>query len=87
MTVEEQKPITFSHKEVVVALLKEKGIREGLWGIFMEFGIAGANVGSGPNDINPAAIVPVLRIGLQKFSEPNNLTVDAATIGKEKQTT
>lgn len=81
--MEENKAITFSHKEVVKALLKQKGIRSGIWGLYLEFGIAGANVGGGPNDVNPAAIVPVLHIGLQPFSEVNNLSVDASSINEE----
>ncbi len=44
-------------------------------------GLGGANVALIPGaDLNPAAIVPVLKIGLQRFDAPNNLTVDAAKI-------
>jgi len=72
--------ITFSYKEIAEALIKAHDIHEGLWGIYIEFGIAAANVNSGPgeNDITPAAIVPIVKIGIQKFPIPNNLTVDAA---------
>ena len=72
--------VTFSHKEIAEALIKLHNIHEGLWGIYIEFGIAAANVNSGPDENNlvPAAIVPVVKIGIQKFPSPNNLTVDAA---------
>lgn len=76
----EVKQIVFSHKEVVEALVKKHGLHEGLWGLYMEFGIAGVNVGSGPDDLNPAAVVPVLKIGLQQFGELNSMTVDAAAV-------
>lgn len=77
--------IIFTHKEVVEALLKQQGIREGIWGIYIKFGIKGANVGMSDVDLMPAAIVPVLEIGLQKFDQENNLAIDAAKMVKERK--
>ncbi len=74
----ETKSITFTHKEVVEALIRYNDLHEGLWGLYIEFGLAAANVGQRPEDILPAAIIPVKKIGLQRFNETNNLTVDAA---------
>jgi len=73
---------TFAYKEIAEALVKQQGIHEGLRGIYVEFAIAAANVGSAPesNDVVPAAIVPVQKMGLQRFPEANNLTVDAAEV-------
>ena len=76
----ESTQIVFTHKEVVEALLKRQGIHEGIWGIYVKFGIKGANVGASDSDLMPAAIVPVLQIGLQKFETENNLSVDAAKV-------
>ncbi|MCJ7487934.1 MAG: hypothetical protein MUQ25_17450 [Candidatus Aminicenantes bacterium] len=77
----EIKTIEFSHKEVAEALVRFNNIHEGLWGISIRFGIQGANIGTSPGgDLTPAAIVPILNIGLQRFEKPNNLTVDAAII-------
>lgn len=85
----ETKQIAFSYKEVAEMMVKQQGIHEGLWGIFLRFGIQGANLGPTPEDILPAAIVPVLEIGLQKLAEPSRLTVDAAVVnpapGKQKR--
>jgi len=73
--------IVFDYKEVAEALLGKTDIKEGLWGLYIEFGITGANVGTGPGeDLKPTAIVPVLKIGLQKFNKPSNLTVDASKV-------
>lgn len=69
---------TFDYKEIVEELIKKQGIHEGLWGIYMEFGIGGANAGPSDGMVFPTAIVPVLKIGIQRFDKPNNLTVDAA---------
>ena len=70
----------FTHQELAEILIKHKNIHEGLWGIYVEFGIGATNIGQGPNDMLPAAIVPIVKLGLQRFPEPNNLTVDAAIV-------
>jgi len=82
----EAKNMVFTFKEIAEALIRKANIHEGLWGVFVRFGIAGANVGSGPKseDLRPAAIVPIVELGIQKFDEPNNLTVDAAEVNPEK---
>lgn len=72
--------IAFSHKEVVEALLRKQGIHEGIWGIYVKFGIQAANIGASSADLVPAAIIPVMNIGLQRFEEENNLAVDAGKV-------
>ncbi len=77
----ETKQLIFTYKEVAEALIKQQSIHEGLWGIYVEFGIAAVNAAVPPsNDLVPTAIVPVLKIGLQRFDEPSNLTADAAIV-------
>jgi hypothetical protein len=78
----ETNSITFTHKEVAEALIEKQDLHEGLWGIYIEFGIGAANIGQGPDDPNlmPAAIIPITKIGIQRFPKPNNLTVDAAEV-------
>ena len=80
----EAQQITFTHKEVVEALLKKHGIHEGIWGIYIKFGLKAANLGSSSSDLLPAAIVPVVAIGLQKFNEENNLSVNAANVNPKQ---
>jgi hypothetical protein len=70
----------FTHQELAEILIKHKNIHEGLWGIYVEFGIGATNIVQSPNDMLPAAIVPIVKLGLQRFPEPNNLTVDAAKV-------
>ena len=77
----ETRKIEFNYNEIAQALVRYSNIHEGLWGIAIKFGIQGANIGAGPDgDLTPAAIVPILELGLQRFDEPNNLTVDASEI-------
>ena len=82
----EAKLISFTYQELAELMIRKAGVKEGLWGVYMKFGIAGANVGQGPEDISPAAVVPVLEIGLQRFEEPSRLAVDAASIGESGRT-
>ncbi len=76
----ETRQLTFSYKEVVECLIKKQGLSEGIWGLYVKFGINAANIGSGDNDIRPAAIIPVLEIGLQRMPKENNISVDAAKV-------
>jgi len=75
--------IVFKHTEVVEALLKKQGIHAGVWGLYVRFGLSAANVGASGADLMPAAIVPLLEIGLQKFEQENNLAVDAARVNPQ----
>lgn len=77
--------IEFSYQELAELMVKQQGIHEGLWGIFVEFGIGAANVSptaSGP--AVPTAIVPIQRMGIIKADEEiPGITVDAAVVNPE----
>jgi hypothetical protein len=79
----ESTQIVFKHKEVVEALLRQQNIHDGIWGLYVRFGLAAANVGASQADLMPAAIVPLVEIGLQKFDQENNLAVDAARVNPQ----
>lgn len=72
----------FPFKEVVEALVIKQGLHEGLWSLRVEFGLGAANINSveGSKDATPAAIVPIVKLGIQRGKEENNLTVDAAKV-------
>lgn len=72
----------FTYPEVVEALIKKQGIHEGWWAIYMEFGIAGANAGPTPDQSVPTAIVPVIKVGLQRVDQSTKLpgALDAAVV-------
>ena len=73
----EPRVITFSHREVAEALVKKEGLHQGIWGIYVEFGLGAVNIGADSDDTLPAAVVPVKKIGLQRFDEESSLAVDA----------
>ena len=81
----EPQMIAFSFQELATALVKEAGIHEGHWGILVRFGLNATNVGSSSQDLRPAAVVALSEMGLQRFPEPSNLTVDAAVVNPPKK--
>lgn len=71
---------TFTHSEVVAALIKEQGIHEGIWNLVVEFGLAAVNMGPSEDQLFPTAIVPVQKIGIVRGDKLSKLSVDAATV-------
>jgi hypothetical protein len=76
----EVKAITVTHKELVEALIKHQNYHEGIWQLFVEFGISAANIKTGEDQISPSAIVPIVKIGLIKVETESPIAVDAAKI-------
>jgi hypothetical protein len=76
----EPSQITFSFKEIAEALVKIQQIHEGIWGVYVKFGIGAANMGPSPTEMRPTAIIPVLELGIQKFDQESNMTVDASKV-------
>ncbi len=73
--------VTFTYKELTEALIRCQHIHEGLWTIYIEFGLGAGNVpGPAEDTLVPAAVIPVLKVGIQKVEKPNALTVDAADV-------
>lgn len=70
----------YSYKELVEILVKHQNIHEGIWGLYIKFGLNALNIGPNRIEIMPAAIVPVVELGIQIFKEENNLTVDASKV-------
>lgn len=80
----EANQILFSFKELAALMVKNQDINEGYWGIYVRFGISAANAGPSDADLKPTALVPVVELGLQKFDQLNNLSVDAAKVNPPK---
>jgi len=80
--------IIYTHKELATLLVKDRGLHSGFWGIYVKFAIQAINLGQTAADLLPAAVIPVLEIGLQKFDKETNLSVNAAEVNplKRKET-
>ena len=79
-----------SHKQLAELMVKELGIHEGFWGLFIRFGLQATNIPAqvpGGSQINllPAAVLPILEIGVQPFAELNDLCVDAAVVNPKRK--
>ena len=76
----EASQIMFSFKEIAELMIKRQGIHEGIWGLFVKFGLVAANMGQSEGEVRPTAMIPILEMGLQKFDKESNLTVDALKV-------
>ncbi len=78
---ESKQQFVFSHAEVVEALIKKQNLNEGIWSLYVEFGIAAINAQHPTTgDVVPAAIVPIMKLGLQKAEAVSPIAVDAAVV-------
>jgi hypothetical protein len=74
-------PQSFTHAQLVEAMLKARGINEGFWMLTVTFGFGASNVGENNDGLNPASFVPIMGFGIRKVAtKEDNLTVDASTI-------
>lgn len=74
-----------THKEVTLALIKHQNIHEGIWQLYVEFGIAAANMPIAEENqdnlrLCPTAIVPIKTIGLMRVDKENPLALDASKV-------
>lgn len=76
----EPEKYVFTYKEVAEALVKQQNLHEGVWSVYVEFGLAGANAGPNEDQLLPTAIVPLVRMGLIRVPKENALSVDAAVV-------
>jgi hypothetical protein len=76
----------FQHTELAEILIKQLDIHEGLWAVYFEFNLMGANLPTpGDNKVfAPAAINFISKVGIQRQDAPSNLTVDAAKVNPRK---
>ena len=69
-------------------MVKEQGLHEGFWGIYVRFGLRASNMAvqheHGTN-LMPTALLPILEIGIQPFPEENDLAVNAASVNPKKR--
>ena len=82
----EIKQFEYSMPELTEALIKYQGLTEGKWMLAVKFGINAINVGPNEEHLSPAAVIPIVNVGLIKSEKENNLTVDAAEIVKKTTT-
>lgn len=78
--------ISFTYKEIVELLIRRQGLREGIWGLYVKFGLGATNLGPAQDQLTPTALVGVAEIGLRRFDVESNLAVDAAKVAPQSET-
>ena len=81
----ETNQVVFTYQEVATALVKQKGLHEGIWAIHVEFALGMANISGPGGEPIPAAVVPLTKIGLQKAEAVSAIAVDAAVVNPAKE--
>ena len=81
-----------SHREVTLALIKSQNLHEGIWQLYIEFGIGAGNMPISEKDqenlkLCPTAIVPIKMIGLLKVDKEGPLALDASKVNPPDQKT
>lgn len=77
----EVQTITLNHRELIEVLIKSQELHEGIWQLHIEFGLGGANIGMpGTDQVLPAAIVPINKIGITQVDKEGPLALDASKV-------
>jgi len=81
--------IKYDLKEITALMIRDQGIRSGLWMIWSRFAQAVTNIAppetesGGP--AGPGAIAVLIELGIQKVDQPGPLSVDASEVWKAKK--
>lgn len=79
-------PMTFH--EVATHLIRARDIHEGYWRVYVKFGPTmgiNANIETTQGSaLFPAAVVPIMELGLQREETPSQLSVNAAAVNPRK---
>src|SRR5437764_11914854 len=75
-------PYSFSHIDLVEALIKAKGLHEGRWALRVNFTVVPGNFPAGQEGVSPAILVAVAGFELHRVAvgeaAPSGLVLDAA---------
>ena len=73
---------TVEHGELIEALIRHLGIKEGLWTLQLRFNLAAGNAGPDIDNVQPTAFVSVAGFGLKQVDtvEVPALTRDASVV-------
>lgn len=74
----------FANKDLVVLMLKDRGIHEGHWVLQARFSFGAMNMGASleGSDAMPTGIVSVAGMGLELVPQPLPFSVNAAEVNK-----
>jgi hypothetical protein len=81
---------TFTHKELITFMIKDKGIHDGRWMLLVNFAMTAGYFGPSPTELSPGTIVTATGLGIQRVlpGQPETaevLIVDAATVNPRER--
>lgn len=83
--------VRYDFKELTALMLRDQGIRSGLWMIWTRFGHAVTNIfppeGEPGGAAGPGVVSILTEVGIQRVPEPGPLSVDASEVWKEHKAT
>ena len=79
----EAQNIVYEHREITQLMLKDQGIDSGHWAIYLTLKFKAGNIDE-EGVTQPAGVVMVTGVGLQRVPEDMPLAVDASKIGRKK---
>ncbi len=75
--------IEYSLREVAELIVRDRGIKEGHWMIWLKFAHTAANISlENKDDINPVVMSRVMALGIQRVDLPSRISVDASELSK-----
>lgn len=85
----EVRQVRYSLKELTALMVRDQGIRSGLWMIWTRFGHTATNIyppEDAPDGVaGPAVVSMLVEAGIQRAQEPGPLTIDASDVWKERK--
>jgi len=74
--------ISYTNKELLILLIKDRGIHEGNWVLGAQLAFSAMNIGQLPDgsDASPAGVVAVTGVVIDSVPEPLPFSVNAAEI-------
>ena len=80
--------LTWTHKELLVMMVRGANLHEGKWQLLINFMVGPSVAGPAPDQAVPTMMVGIANIGIQRVPQganpPEHLYVDAATVNPEK---
>jgi hypothetical protein len=76
----------FELRELLIILIKNQGLHEGIWSLGFEFGMGAGNIGPTQEEARPSAFIQLKQVGLARASVEGPLALDAAKVNPPTKT-
>lgn len=75
----------YSNKELIVLMLKDRGVHEGHWHLSVKLGFSALNLGQATDgtDASPAGAVAFTGVRIVRVPEPLPFTINAAEVNPQ----